>query len=87
MSRDALTRRTVLRGAGAAMALPWLEAMAGPVRSMSTALASTATSTAQPKRLAFLFVPNGVHAPHWTPEGIGADWKPSPLLEKMSYRP
>ena len=41
MSLDALTRRTVLRGAGAAMALPWLEAMAAPIRNMPAALAST----------------------------------------------
>ena len=62
---------------------PWLEAMAGPVRSMSTALASTATSTAQPKRLAFLFVPT-VLCLHWTPEGIGADWKPFHCLNHSS---
>lgn len=82
MSRDAVTRRTVLRGAGAAMALPWLDAMATSGRGLSTALASS-TATGQPKRLAFLFVPNGVHAPHWTPDGVGADWKPSPLLEPL----
>ena len=74
MTPDALTRRTMLRGAGAAMALPWLEAMATPITGLSSALASTPTG--QPKRLAFLFVPNGVHAPHWTPDGVGADWTP-----------
>ena len=81
MTPDAVTRRTMLRGAGAAMALPWLEAMSSPITGLSTALAST--STGQPTRLAFLFVPNGVHAPHWTPDGLGADWTPSPLLEPL----
>ena len=82
MSRSELTRRTVLRGLGTTMALPWLEAMAPSAASMSSALAAGSVE-GPPVRLAFLFVPNGVHAPHWTPDGTGRDWTPSPLLEPL----
>lgn len=64
-SRSRLSRRTVLRGLGATMALPMLEAM-----SPSSALAASAGATA-PKRLAFVFVPNGMHMPDFTPDHVG----------------
>lgn len=59
-----IDRRTVLRGLGAAVALPYLEAMA-PL----TALAQT--PKAAPVRLAFLFVPNGVDMDNWRPGAAG----------------
>lgn len=61
-----LSRRTVLRGMGAAVALPFLEAML-PVR----ALAKAASPAQSPMRMAFLFVPNGIHMPAWTPTQLG----------------
>ena len=64
-----LSRRTALKGLGISLGLPWLESLAS-----SPALAGPAASLAQPpKRMAFLFVPNGVHLPDWTPssEGFG----------------
>ncbi len=57
-----ISRRTVLRGLGTAVALPWLEAMAP---------GAGAAATVAPKRLAFFYVPNGVHMPDWTPAGTG----------------
>jgi hypothetical protein len=81
MSRSGVSRRTMLRGMGTTMALPWLESMATPTGALSSAMAAT-TST-PPTRLAFLFVPNGVHAPHWKPSGTGRNWSPSPLLEPL----
>ena len=54
----------VLRGAGVAVCLPWLEAM------MSRA-ALGATAAKGPLRLAFLYVPNGMHMPDWTPNKEG----------------
>src|SRR5438552_7820880 len=59
-----ITRRTVLKGLGAAVALPWLEAM--------DPLASAAPSTKLPIRTAFIYVPNGMHMQDWTPKGEGA---------------
>ena len=49
-----LSRRLLLRGAGVAMALPWLEAMS-PARA----------AAAFPKRFAVLFMGNGINANHW----------------------
>ncbi len=62
-----LSRRTVLRGLGTAVALPWLEAMS-PGTTGSAANAATASRST---RVAFLFVPNGVHAPEWLPSSSG----------------
>ena len=55
-----INRRTVLRGIGATIALPWLEAM-------SHAGSFVAASTA-PKRIAFMYIPNGVIGKYWFPE-------------------
>src|SRR5262249_29929307 len=72
-----ISRRTVLKGMGAAVALPWLEAML-PV----TGLAGTAAGK-PPLRLAFLYVPNGVHLPDWTPATVGADFQLPPILQPL----
>jgi hypothetical protein len=61
-----LSRRTVLKGVGATLALPWLEAM-GPLSAWANAPARRT-----PNRLAFVYVPNGVHMQDWTPRGDGA---------------
>ncbi len=61
-----LARRTVLRGMGASIALPWLEAMA-PGASSADGTGS-GKGAAAPKRMAFLYVPNGVHMADWTPK-------------------
>src|SRR5580704_4186449 len=73
-----LHRRTFLRGLGAAMALPLLEAMI-PARSLAAA-AGTAKS---PLRMAFLFVPNGAHMPDWTPLATGADYDLPYILQPL----
>ena len=70
-----LSRRALLRGAGAALALPWLEAM--------TPRSRGAESAKSPKRLAVLFMPNGVRQDRWTPEGVGRDFELSPILEPL----
>ena len=63
-----INRRTVLRGIGATLALPWLEAM-GPV----TAWAAPAKGAKPaPNRMAILYVPNGKNMADWTPATEGA---------------
>ena len=64
------------------MALPWLEAMSTSVAGAASTVAAS-TGGGPPVRLAFLFVPNGVHAPHWAPTGTGTDWTPSHLLKPL----
>ncbi len=72
-----LHRRTFLKGVGATLGLPLLEAML-------PAGGFAAQSAGAPKRMAFVFVPNGVIVPDWTVKGEGADWQLSPTLEPLA---
>ena len=65
ISKKALPRRTFLRGLGATVALPLLDAM---VPSM-TALAKTPASPV--RRLGFVYMPMGCEHSQWTPPGDG----------------
>ncbi len=78
MTFEPLSRRTFLRGVGTAMALPMLESML-PL----SALAQSAAKAARVNRMAFIFVPNGVNIPMWTPAAEGA-LELSPTLASMS---
>src|SRR5581483_11187519 len=73
--RFSISRRTVLRGAGVSLALPWLEAMAPA--------ATAGSGSAQPVRMAFLYMPNGVNTSAWAPEGVGRDFKLSRTLQPL----
>lgn len=78
--RASFPRRTFLRGLGTMVALPLLESLR-PV----TAVAGTTADLAgtPPLRLAFIYVPNGVHMPHWTPSTEGALTELPPILEPL----
>jgi hypothetical protein len=76
-----LSRRTVLRGMGAAIALPWLEAMAlAPGWAQAPGSARDGVPL---KRMAFLYVPNGVHMPDWTPRELGPRFPVPPTLKPL----
>ena len=78
ITRKHLDRRTLLRGLGASVALPLLDAMI-PAR---TALAKTA---AAPKpRLGFVYFPHGAIMERWTPASAGRDFALSPILEPLA---
>src|SRR5262249_1898161 len=62
-----LSRRTVLRGAGVALGLPWLEAMTPCAYGQSRAAQA-------PVRMAVLYMANGVNTSQWTPQGSGKDF-------------
>ena len=82
MPTQPISRRAMLKGAGAAVALPWLDAMR-PARAKASELASI------PTRVAFFYVPNGVHMPAWRPEQDGPlESLPTTLrsLEKVKDR-
>lgn len=66
-----ISRRTILRGAGVALGLPWLEA-------------SAATTPRPPVRMAALYMPNGVNVPAWIPQGQGRDFQLSPTLQPLA---
>ena len=59
-----VTRRTMLRGMGAALALPWMESLPAVAR-------AAAKSAKPPVRMCFWYVPNGVHLPAWFPQHEG----------------
>ncbi len=67
MPSDLLHRRTVLKGLGTVMALPWLEAMG---LQTGWAAGNTPTKQAAPNRMAILYVPNGVNMDGWR---VGAE--------------
>lgn len=72
-----LTRRTLLRGAGATLALPWLEACAAP--------RAGARPEPPPVRMAILVMPNGALPSAWKPKSDGAGgWTPSFALEPLA---
>ena len=75
---DPLPRRTVLRGLGATLALPFLEAMVPAF----TARAGAATKPAH--RFQTFYVPNGMAMEYWTPTGEGTDFALSPILEPLA---
>src|SRR5271168_5421037 len=74
-SAPRISRRTVLRGAGCTMALPWLESL--------HALADTPAASAFPKRFGVVFLGNGINEDHWSAEGQGAAMKLSKTLEPL----
>src|SRR5436305_14764065 len=71
----AVSRRTVLRGAGVTMALPWLESF--------TCFGATTAPAEFPKRFAVLFMGNGVNEDHWDAQGSGADMVLSKTLAPL----
>jgi hypothetical protein len=78
VTKKALPRRTLLRGMGATLALPLLDAM---VPSM-TALAASPAKPVQ--RLGFVYIPMGAHMPEWTPPGSGRLGELSPALKSLA---
>ena len=78
-----ITRRTVLRGLGTAIALPWRETMASSAELAGRA-AAAASAGVTPKRMAFLYVPNGVHMADWTPKAVGSDYEIPKTLEALA---
>jgi hypothetical protein len=77
ITRKSLPRRTFLRGVGATLALPMLDAMV-PAR---TLLANTAATPAP--RLGFVYLPHGAIMDRWTPKAEGANFEFTPVLKPL----
>ena len=77
-----ISRRTLLRGLGTTVALPMFDAMA------STRLLTAAEQEVSPPlRMAFLYVPNGMHMADWTPSQEGTEYELTPTLQGIKkYR-
>jgi hypothetical protein len=78
-----ITRRTVLRGAGAMIALPLLDAMRPAMAALAAATGDGAADGRPPVRMACLFWPNGCNPHAWTPKGRGKDFEFSPILKPL----
>ena len=78
ITQRALPRRTFLRGVGATLALPFLDAMV-------PAASTLARAALQPvRRLGFIYIPNGANMAAWTPEGEAVDLTLSPTLSPLA---
>ena len=83
MTKRIISRRTMLRGLGVSMALPWMESL--PV--WGDHAAPVAGAGEAPVRLAVLFAGNGFHSKEWWAEGAGTDMKLGKVLEPIgSFR-
>ena len=80
ITRKAMDRRTVLRGAGAVMALPLLDAMA-------TSASAAESASAARKRLQIFYMPNGMAMHNFKPVQTGDGYELSPILQPLApYR-
>lgn len=77
-----MPRRAFLRGLGTVVALPALEAFAPPMKVLAETAAGT-TSAGLPKRMAFVYVPNGITMEEWTPKKTGTDFDLPRILEPL----
>src|SRR5262245_39034493 len=77
ITRKAISRRAVLQGMGATLALPLLDALVPA----STALAKTAAVPA--RRFGAIFVPMGERPGSWTPKTTGAGFEFTPILKPL----
>src|SRR5882724_6367708 len=77
MTGKSLPRRTVLRGLGSTLALPFLDAMAPSLRAAAKPV----------HRFQTFYVPNGMAMEYWSPKGEGSSFELSPILEPLApYR-
>jgi Protein of unknown function (DUF1552) len=79
LTQKHVSRRTMLKGIGAGIALPLLDAM----NPAATAWAETAAGST-PKRFAFVGFPHGAIMERWSPVQAGTDYEMSPILEPLT---
>jgi hypothetical protein len=78
LTGKALPRRTVLRGLGASLSLPLLDAM------LPAFATRVRAATTRAHRFFAFYVPNGMAMEYWTPKGEGKDFELSPILEPLA---
>jgi hypothetical protein len=80
VTRKHLSRRTLLRGMGACVALPMLDAM-------NPAFAARVSPGDKPVRAMFIYAPNGMTMRDWSPATAGPNWESTPILRAFEpYR-
>ena len=76
ITKMALPRRSVLRGMGAALALPFLDAM-------TPALSAMVPGSGRVNRLGFFYAPNGTYLPNFHPASTGTGYEMTPVLQAL----
>jgi hypothetical protein len=77
ITKKCLSRRTVLRGLGVTLALPWLESMVPALTALSK------TGAAPARRLGVFYVPNGMSMGYWSPGAQGVLKELPPTLQAL----
>jgi len=77
ITKKHLNRRTLLKGAGAAVSLPFLDAM------VPAATAQSSTAAAEKLRFGSVYVPNGIYPDDWHPEKTGKDFELKRVMKPM----
>src|SRR5215208_1398873 len=75
-----IPRRTFLKGVGTAIGLPMLDAMVAPLRALG---ALENPPKVFPKRLAFVYIPNGANMDDWTPKQTGREFELPYILQPL----
>ncbi|MES1167338.1 MAG: DUF1552 domain-containing protein [Pseudomonadota bacterium] len=83
MSQLIMSRRTMLRGLGTAIALPVLDSMI-PTRMRGADAKAAAKAVTAPRRLAWIYVPNGSDMQNWTPAEAGSSYQLTPILQPLA---
>jgi Protein of unknown function (DUF1552) len=78
LNRKPISRRAMVRGTGACLALPFLEAMLP-----RTVFGAASSASAEIPRVIFCYIPNGVNEDQWMPKDAGPDWTLSPTLDGL----
>ena len=73
---ESISRRKILRGLGISISLPVLD-------SLNSKAFSSQASNDSPKRMAFIYSPNGKNMEKWRPKSLGSDYQLSPTLEPL----
>ncbi len=77
ITKMALPRRTFLRGMGATLALPMLDAM------VPALAAQAATAESRCPGSGFFYAPNGTYLPNFHPAGVGTNFELTPVLKPL----
>ena len=83
MTNSSISRRTMLKGLGVTMALPYLDVM-GPLNAWGDQSDHGKQDQVVPNRMAFLYVPNGKNMVDWTPSKEGANYDLPAILKPLS---
>src|SRR6476469_1536757 len=77
LTKKHLSRRTLLRGAGVALALPLLESM------FPAAMRRAVAAAEPPKRVAFMYIAHGAVMDRWLPAGASTDLTLGPTMQSL----